>query len=72
MKKNFFRASDDVLEILRREEPEFPMWTAECVIWNIEHHTCENCKHFKVCRAFVLGLEIGRYVYSNRFSGGAV
>lgn len=57
---------DDLLEMIKEKDPQFPLCTGECVIWSLEHKDCQGCKHWPICGSFILGLEIGTERYGIR------
>lgn len=50
---------DDLLELIKEVDSEFPLCTADCLTWKLEHPDCRGCQHWPRCRDFVLGMEIG-------------
>lgn len=56
---------DELLKMATEVEPQFPMCTADCISWRLEHQDCRGCKHFSNCKYFVLGLEIGAKRYGS-------
>lgn len=51
--------SDELLEAIRELDPEFPLCTADCMTWKLEHRDCKGCKYFLRCRDLILGMEVG-------------
>jgi len=50
---------DDLLEMAKELEPQFPICTIDCISWKLEHQDCRGCKYFEKCKYFVLGLDVG-------------
>jgi len=63
---------DDLLKMATEVEPQFPICTADCIFWKLEHQDCRECEHFLKCKYFVLGMEIGtkRAFKKLGFAGG--
>ena len=57
---SFASVPDRLLKLIKEKVPDFPLCTAECVTWSMEHHSCQGCRHYTRCNDLVSGVEIGR------------
>lgn len=54
---------DELLEAIKRGDPDFPIGSSDCMIWKLSHSDCQGCEYFPRCYALVIGLEVGAERY---------
>jgi len=51
---------NDLLEMVKVSDPDFPLCSAKCIIWRLEHSKCSGCEYYTRCKDFILGLQVGQ------------